>query len=56
MKEQIIAVISTLKNLFDDKHELRGFNDWDAFIGCIITLEGIASELSNLPSEETAEE
>ena len=41
-KETLLAVIKQLKDLFKDKAELKGFDDWDTFIGCIIALEQIA--------------
>lgn len=54
-RQTLTAIIHTLKSLFAEKNELKGFDDWDAFIGCIIALEGVASGLEK-PSEETAEE
>ncbi len=53
MKNTLMAVIQTLCRLFEDKAELRGFHDWDRFVGCISALEQIAN---NLPDEETKEE
>ena len=41
MKETLIDVIRTLCGLFEDKAELRGFNDWDKFVGCIVALEHV---------------
>ncbi len=52
MKDTLIAVIQTLCRLFQDKAELRGFSDWDRFVGCIQALEQIAN---NLPEEEVNE-
>lgn len=45
MKETLIAVIQTLCGLFEDKAELRGINDWDKFIECIIALQQLANSL-----------
>ena len=45
MKEQLKAVIQTLQKLFSDKGELKGLNDWDRLIGCIIILERIAESI-----------
>lgn len=56
MEETIRAVIGTLKALFSDKGELKGFGDWDALIGCVMALENIAAELSQEPQEETLAE
>lgn len=52
MKETLMAVIQTLCRLFENKAELRGFSDWDRFVGCIQALEQIAN---NLPEEEVNE-
>lgn len=50
-QETILAVISTLKSLFADKHELRGFDDWDAFLGCVMALEGVSENLAQEKAE-----
>lgn len=52
MKDTLMAVIQTLCRLFENKAELRGFSDWDRFVGCISALEQIAN---NLPEEEANE-
>jgi len=53
MKESLYSVISTLCGLFEDKAELRGFNDWDKFVGCIMTLEQIANSIPDqIPESE----
>lgn len=52
MKETLIAVIQTLCGLFEDKAELRGFHDWDRFVGCIQALERIAN---SIPDKEESE-
>lgn len=53
MKDTLLDIIETLRSLFADKAELKGFNDWDKFIGCVILLEQIANKLpeSNEESE-----
>lgn len=53
MKESIYSVISTLCGLFEGKSELKGYSDWDKFIGCIMMLEQIATAIpeSNKESE-----
>lgn len=53
MKETLMAVIQTLCRLFESKAELRGFSDWDRFVGCISALEQI---VNMLPDEKTEEE
>ncbi len=51
MKETLTAVIQTLCGLFEDKAELRGINDWDKFIECIITLQQLANSLPDQKQE-----
>ena len=50
--ETITAVIRTLKTLFQDKGELRGFDDWDSLIGCVVALENISQALQSENSFE----
>ena len=45
MKETLIDVIRTLCGLFEDKAELRGFDDWDKFVGCIVALEHVVDSI-----------
>lgn len=42
--ETIISVICQLREIFLEKHELRGYDDWNAFFGCINALERIVEE------------
>lgn len=51
MKESLYSVISTLCGLFEDKAELRGINDWDKFIECIIALQQMANGLPDQKQE-----
>lgn len=51
MKETLVAVINTLCGLFDDKAELRGFSDWDKFVGCIIALDRLANSIPDQKPE-----
>lgn len=51
MKETLTAVIQTLCGLFEDKAELRGINDWDKFIECIIALQQLANSLPDQKQE-----
>lgn len=44
MNETITAVIQTLRGLFAEKDRLVGVEDWDAFIGCLILLEGLTKD------------
>ena len=41
----IRMVANALKNLFADKSNLSGFNDWDTLIGCVMMLEQTAGQL-----------
>jgi len=54
MKETLMDVVQTLRSLFADKDELKGFSDWDKFIGCVILLEQIANRLpeEHIPNDE----
>lgn len=45
MKNQLVAVINTLCGLFANKAELRGFSDWDQFVGCIMALQQIVNSI-----------
>lgn len=51
MKETLTAIIQTLCGLFEDKAELRGINDWDKFIECIIALQQMANGLPDKKQE-----
>ncbi len=51
MKESLYSVISTLCGLFEGKSELKGYSDWDKFIGCIMMLEQIATAIPNTNEE-----
>lgn len=45
------AVNATLKNLFANKNELRGYDDWNALIGCVIVLDQLIGSFSNLKTQ-----
>lgn len=47
------AVIQQLRELFLEKGELKGFDDWDKFLGCISAIERVADEIN---AENTQEE
>lgn len=51
----IAQVIQNLKTLFKDKDRLVGIEDWDNFLGCIIALEGLKTDLQNQPTETEGE-
>lgn len=48
----ITAVVQNLKELFKDKDNLHGVDDWDRFIGCLCALERIAADLTKEEEEE----
>ena len=56
MKETLLLVIKQLKDLFKDKAELNGFDDWDTFIGCIIALEKIAAQPEETEEDDVTED
>lgn len=45
------AIDSTLRNLFADKNELKGYEDWNALIGCVILLDKLIESFSNLKTQ-----
>ena len=52
----VAQVIQNLRDLFKDKDRLVGIDDWDNFLGCIIALEGLKSDLQReavTPQQET---
>lgn len=51
MKETLQAVVSQLRRLFADKNELKGFDDWDAMVGCVMTLESLI-RMMDIPTED----
>lgn len=51
MKQSLYDVINTLCGLFENKSELKGFGDWDKFIGCIMLLEQIADNIPDIKEE-----
>ena len=50
--EIIIKVIQQLRGLFLDGGELKGYDDWDRFFGCISALQGVAADLSKMEAPE----
>lgn len=55
MVETINAVIRNLRELFKDKDSLVGVDDWDSFIGCLIALQSVASELQTQEEKRSDE-
>ena len=53
--ETLIAAIKQLREIFVDKSELRGFDDWDRFFGCINAIQKVAQNIANEESEEEPE-
>lgn len=57
MEQTIRQVIQNLRALFQKKDRLVGIDDWDNFLGCIIALEGLVSDLQMAAqTAETVEE
>lgn len=55
MGDSIRTVIEQLKDLFKDGGELKGFNDWDRFLGCIMMLNSIADEVDRQDADRQME-
>lgn len=53
--ETLAAVVNQLRELFLDKSELKGYDDWDRFLGCVNAIAQVAEALAK-ETEETAEE
>lgn len=51
--ETLIAVANQLQSIFKDKSDLNGYNDWDRFIGCVVTILTVANALSEQPEVVT---
>ena len=47
------TAVQQLRGLFADKGELRGFNDWDTFLGSVMLIE---NAIAYLQEESTKEE
>lgn len=55
--ETLTAVIQQLREIFLDKSELKGYDDWDRFFGCINAIQKVAQNLAaSEPEEEPKEE
>lgn len=60
--DTLMAVIQQLREIFLNKSELKGYDDWDRFFGCINAIQQVAQSLAEEPEtdvsepEETAEE
>ena len=52
--ETLNAVANQLKSLFAEKNELKGFDDWDALIGCVVGINQVIQELQT--QQETPKE
>jgi len=50
------AVVLQLRDLFKCKGELRGYDDWDKYIGCVIALEGLIQVFEEMKTDNTEEE
>lgn len=53
--ETLIAAIKQLREIFVDKSELRGFDDWDRFFGCINAIQQVAQSLTEPMNEPRAD-
>lgn len=53
--EILTAVIQQLREIFLNGGELKGYDDWDRFFGCINAIERVANNIAE-SKEETVEE
>lgn len=53
--QTLTVVASQLKTLFADKSELKGFDDWDALIGCIVGINQVIDELQQQETPKAEE-
>ena len=44
--ETLIAVVQQLREIFLEKSELKGYDDWDRFFGCINAIQKVAQNLT----------
>lgn len=52
LSQQIEQAYSALRNLFKDKSELKGVDDWDTLIGILMLLMDIENTVKELESKE----
>lgn len=53
--ETLTAVIQQLREIFLEKSELKGYDDWDKFLGCIAALQQVAQSLTEPTDEPRAD-
>lgn len=53
--ETLVAVIQQLRAIFLDKSELKGYDDWDRFFGCINAIQQVAQSLTEPVDEPRAD-
>ena len=54
--ETLTLIANELRDLFKEGGELKGLNDWDRLLGCIVALEQTAQALAEPQAEEHTEE
>ena len=55
--ETLFAVIQQLREIFLNKSELKGYDDWDSFFGCINAIERVAQDMESAEEQvESTEE
>lgn len=50
--EKLYAVLAQLRSIFIQKSELKGYDDWDSFFGCINAIEDVARYLNQAEKEQ----
>lgn len=56
LSEKLLAVIAQLRGIFMQKSELKGYDDWDAFFGCINAIEDVAQHLDQAEKAQAESE
>ena len=51
MKDLLLSIANTLRDVFAEKNSLDGFEDWDKLIGCVMLLEQLANSVDENQKE-----
>lgn len=54
--EALATASQQLKDLFADKDSLKGYHDWDRFLGAVLLIDQVIMALQQEPPEGTQEE
>ena len=53
--ETLVLVIQQLREIFLEKSELKGYDDWDRFFGCINAIQQVVQKLTEPVDEPRAD-